>query len=92
MRNTENTTDHKNLYPVPDYEIDATDLSCPLPLLKMKQTLNRAKTGEVILVKATDSASQRDFEAYIQMTPHQLVQREKNGQFLFWISKRQEIK
>ena len=70
-----------------DYEIDATGLSCPMPLLKMKQALNLAKVGQVVLVKATDSASQRDFKSFIEMTEHELDMKIEPGLFLYWITK-----
>ena len=70
-----------------DYEIDATGLSCPMPLLKMKQALNSAKIGEVVMVKATDSASQRDFKSYIEMTDHELELKIETGIYLYWITK-----
>lgn len=73
-----------------DYEIDATGLSCPLPLLKMKQMLNKAKAGEVVFVRASDSASQRDFKAYVQLTSHSLRLSQNKGQFLFWITKEED--
>ena len=70
-----------------DYEIDATGLSCPMPLLKMKQALNLANVGEVVMVKVTDSASQRDFSAFIEMTEHELDMKIESDLFLYWITK-----
>jgi len=70
-----------------DYEIDATDLTCPMPLLKMKQALNIAKVGEVIMVKVTDSASLRDFKSFIEMTEHELDLKVESDLYLYWITK-----
>jgi tRNA 2-thiouridine synthesizing protein A len=70
-----------------DYEIDATELNCPMPLLKMKQALNSANVGEVVMIKVTDSASQRDFNAFIEMTEHELEMEIQSGLFLYWITK-----
>ena len=47
-----------------DAELDATGLSCPLPLLKAKLELNRLASGAVLKVSATDAGSQRDFRAF----------------------------
>ena len=69
------------------YEVDATNLSCPMPLLKMKQALNKAQKGEVILVKVTDPASVRDFKAYIEMTNHNLDMKTDNNIIHYWITK-----
>lgn len=72
-----------------DCLVDAVGMSCPLPLLKMKQALNKAKVDEVVHVKATDSGSKRDFSAYIKMTNHELVSKEVDGTYLYWITKKE---
>ncbi|MFT6915633.1 MAG: tRNA 2-thiouridine synthesizing protein A [Motiliproteus sp.] len=50
-------------YPI-TRRVDARGLSCPLPLLKAKQALNRLQPGEVLQVLATDAGSVRDFKAF----------------------------
>lgn len=70
-----------------DYLVDASALKCPMPLLKMKQALNQANVGEVILVKVSDPASQRDFGAFIELTPHKMTQEICEQQFWYWITK-----
>ncbi len=70
-----------------DHQVDATNLSCPMPLLKMKQVLNKAQKGEVIMVLATDPASERDFKSYIKMTQHQLEMSLTDNIFHYWITK-----
>lgn len=69
-------------------EVDATNLSCPLPLLKMKQALNQLDFGETVYVKVTDPASERDFKSFIQLTNHQLEMKSDGNQFQYWITKR----
>ncbi len=83
LKNSDSEYDHLEY----NYSVDATDLSCPLPLLKMKQCLNKADRGEVIFILATHPASQRDFQAYIDMTAHQMLMQKSNNQFLYWITK-----
>jgi tRNA 2-thiouridine synthesizing protein A len=51
-------------------EVDATELVCPLPLLKAKQALRSVKTGELVRVMATDSGSLRDFVSFSQISGH----------------------
>lgn len=55
-------------------EIDARGLSCPLPLLKLKQGLNHMGIGERILVLATDGGSVRDFHSFIKLSEHIMVE------------------
>lgn len=56
-----------------DKSLDATGLSCPLPLLKAKQALHALQPGQVLEVKATDAGSVRDFKAYADLSSHELI-------------------
>lgn len=69
-------------------ELDARGLQCPLPLLKLKQQLNRMSAGDRIRVQTTDVGSVRDFGAFIRQTGHHLhAQEEVDGGFVFLIEK-----
>lgn len=71
-----------------DAELDATGLSCPLPLLKAKLELNRLASGAVLKVTATDAGSQRDFRAFARLAGHELVrEEEEGGVFRYWLRK-----
>lgn len=87
MPNSENTSKTDGLTCNADYVIDALGLECPLPLLKVKQALNRAAVGEVVFVSASDPASRRDIAAYVQMTNHSLQFSQDGDQFLFRLTK-----
>lgn len=50
-----------------DAELDASGLSCPLPLLKAKMELNRLASGAVLKVISTDAGSQRDFRTFARL-------------------------
>ena len=72
-----------------DYLVDATGESCPMPLLKTKQQLNKMKAGECVKVLATDASSVRDFATFIAMTSNELrEQSELNGSYIYYIVKR----
>lgn len=74
--------------PVCDAELDASGLSCPLPLLKAKLELNRLASGAVLKVTATDAGSQRDFRAFARLAGHELLREEVlEGVFRYWIRK-----
>jgi TusA-related sulfurtransferase len=53
--------------------LDATGLQCPLPLLKAKQALNKLASGQCLKVIATDPGSVRDFQAFADLSDHQLL-------------------
>lgn len=54
-------------------ELDARGLRCPLPLLKAKLALRDMAVGQVLRVLATDAGSVRDFQAYAQLSGHELL-------------------
>jgi len=71
-----------------DEELDASGLTCPLPLLKAKQALNGMVCGTVLKVTCTDSGSVRDFQVFCQQSGTQLLEsREEHGKYLYWLQK-----
>lgn len=70
--------------------LDVCGLDCPMPLLKMKQRLNKMSAGGVLTVITTDKASVRDFSVFLRQAGHALLeQREDNAQYQFRIKKGQ---
>ena len=65
--------------PAADQRLDATGLTCPMPLLKAKQALNRLAPGAVLEVLATDPGSERDFEVFARQSGHGLLQSRRDG-------------
>ena len=71
-----------------DIELDLSGLTCPLPLLKTKQSLNKMSAGQVVKVTATDPGSERDFQVFAQQSGNLLLEFEKeDGKFCYWIQK-----
>ena len=69
-----------------DKVLDAKGLSCPLPVLKAKKTLQAMAKDQVLEVHTTDPASVSDFEAFCKAAKHTLVsQKNENGVFTFEI-------
>lgn len=68
--------------------LDARGMRCPMPLLKLKQSLHQLNVAEVLTVMTTDPVSQRDFVAFLRQTPHQLISvKQENEEFIFEIKK-----
>lgn len=53
--------------------VDASGLSCPLPLLKAKQALNSLSAGDRLKVIATDPGSVRDFKVFTELSGNKLL-------------------
>ena len=73
-----------------DHTLDVRGLMCPLPLLRLKKSLQTMEHGKVIQVIATDPASVLDFGVFIQQCGHTLLdQKEESGVFFYLIRKTQ---
>ena len=72
-----------------DRELDARGLSCPLPILKTKKSLNELVSGQVLKILATDPGSVKDMEAFSNQTGHPLLSAvEENKAFVFYLKKK----
>lgn len=58
---------------MPTMLLDARNLRCPMPLLKLKQALHSLPPGESLTVLTTDPGSLRDFEAFLRQAGHDLL-------------------
>ena len=72
-----------------DKELDTSGLSCPLPVLKAKKTLNDMASGQVLKIIATDPGSVKDMQSFSRQTGHPLLSSTEEGKsFIFWLKKR----
>ncbi len=69
-------------------ELDLSGLTCPMPLLKTKQALNKLAAGDIVRVVATDPASERDFRVFAEQSGNRLLSMETaDGRFTFVLQK-----
>ena len=69
-------------------EIDLKGLNCPMPILKTKQALMKAQSGDILRIFTTDPHSEIDFKAYLLRTKHELLDfSEVDDVFTFLIQK-----
>jgi tRNA 2-thiouridine synthesizing protein A len=57
-------------------QVDASGLSCPLPILKAAQGI---ESGQLMEVVATDQGSVKDFDAWSKATGNALVEQDSEG-------------
>lgn len=68
--------------------LDVTGLLCPLPVLRARRKLDGLRSGDTLIVTASDPASVQDMPAFCSMAGHKLlIAREHNGSFIFEIEK-----
>jgi tRNA 2-thiouridine synthesizing protein A len=65
-------------------KVDASGLSCPMPILKAAQAVKSVQTGELVEIVATDPGSVKDFDAWARSTGNALVEQDAvGGKFRF---------
>ena len=52
-------------------ELDTRGLNCPLPILKMRKTINTAEPGQVVRMISSDLGSIKDMESFCRQTERQ---------------------
>lgn len=71
-----------------DEELDASGLSCPLPILRAKKSLAGMDAGKVLRIVATDPGSVKDFKAFAVQTGNELMEStEEGGKYYFLMKK-----
>ena len=71
-----------------DHTLDVRGLSCPLPVLSTKRSVENLQAGEVVKVVATDSGSVTFFESLVRQTGLELLGwNENDGEYQFFLRK-----
>ena len=85
--NTTNLTDKSVIKNI--HEIDACGLSCPGPIMKLKQSIEKLGTGEQLQITATDPGFVRDAEAWCHSTGNHFISSSFNtGKYSVLIKKK----
>jgi TusA-related sulfurtransferase len=72
----------------PDKRLDCLGFFCPLPVLRVRETLRTIAMGEVLEMLSDDPASEADMTSWARRTGHELLAVEKDGAvFRFLIRK-----
>lgn len=68
-----------------ELELDLSGLTCPMPLLKTKQALNKMAAGALVRIIATDPASERDFKVFSDQSGNALLRAEKQAERFIYV-------
>jgi len=72
-----------------DFEVDASGLHCPLPLLRLKKALLEMDSGDVVKIIATDPAAHLDIGVYSEQSGHKIIEFVRQAQQqIFYIRKK----
>lgn len=77
--NSRSTAGQPSKSDAPTLEVNACGMSCPGPILKLKQAIDKVAVGDRLRMMATDPGFARDAEAWCQTTGHQYISQEVNG-------------
>lgn len=58
--------------PPPAREVDATGLSCPMPVIELAKAIEEVEVGEIVGLTATDPAARVDVPVWCRMQRHTL--------------------
>lgn len=71
-----------------DLELDTCGLRCPEPVMMLHRQIRKMAVGDVVLVRATDPATQRDIPQFCEFLPHELLaDTHDDSEFRYWIRK-----
>ncbi len=71
-----------------DKVLDVKGLSCPMPIVKTKKTIDGMESGQILEIHATDKGSKKDLAAWVEATGHEMLHQEDDGTILkYWIQK-----
>jgi len=69
-------------------ELDLKGLNCPLPILRIKQTISRMESGEVLKVVGTEPGTERELKIFCKQGGHDYLDYQENGpEFIYVIRK-----
>ena len=71
-----------------DNKLDLTGLSCPGPLMMLKEHFDSMKDGEMVCAEASDPGFYNDSESWCKCTGNTMIHREKSDNLIrVWIKK-----
>ena len=71
-----------------EYQVDATGLKCPEPVMMLHAAIRKASEGDVVCLLATDPSTQRDVAKFCDFLGHDLLDQERDeGRFVYRVKK-----
>jgi len=69
-------------------KLDVRGLNCPQPILRLRASLKKIKSGKILQVRATDPGSVRDIKTFCEQTDNTLLSSsEEVDEYIFFIQK-----
>lgn len=71
--------------------LDLTNLSCPWPIIKTKQAMDKLNAEENLLVIVTDPSFIIDCKVYLKKTGHKLLSNWSTGDNIYYLLQKTRI-
>ncbi len=72
----------------PPTEVDASGLTCPMPVIELAQAIEGVGVGDTVRLLATDPTARVDVPVWCRMRRHRLVSLEVDGDVLRFVVER----
>ena len=69
-------------------EVDATGLTCPMPVIELSEAVEGVRIGEVVRLLATDPTARVDVPVWCRMRRHRLLALDETGEGLSFLVER----
>jgi tRNA 2-thiouridine synthesizing protein A len=71
-----------------DLELDLKGLMCPMPMVRVSQSISDVPVGGVLKAVATDPACEADIPAWARLTGNEVLEIEKDdGTITLWVKR-----
>jgi len=69
-------------------DLDLKGLNCPLPILRIKQTMTSLESGDILKVVGTEPGTVRELKVFCKQGGHELLDfQETADEFIYFIRK-----
>ena len=69
-----------------DQDLDLKGLNCPLPILRIKQTISRMESGEILKIVGTEPGTERELKIFCKQGGHNLLDyQEIDKEFIYMV-------
>ena len=62
-----------------DYELDARNSLCPMPVIKTQNKVNELQPGDTLTVTCTDPGALNDIPAWCRINGHEVIETSEVG-------------
>jgi len=62
-----------------DYQLDARNSLCPMPVIKTQNKVNELKAGDTLEVTSTDPGALNDIPAWCRINGHEIINTAENN-------------